>query len=192
MDKVQSLGDAREVGRLPGRDPACPHGSEAAMLHPFVTRSKSALRSATVANVKSGFAAEAVRRMKQHVCPAGRPSRVSARQPTYLFCFAKRRRREKATLRWRSAARTAHAASTEIGKRPKLAALRQRTLLYPISAPATWRHQRGFHCNGNGNGNGNGNFTCNGNCRCAELQTTATVAARSQPIPRGLSACCQG
>src|SRR6476620_8880643 len=36
-----------------------------------------------------------------------------------------------------------HAAGTEIGKRPKLASLRQRTLLYPISAPATWRHQRG-------------------------------------------------
>src|SRR5688500_930066 len=46
--------------------------------------------------------------------------------------------------RWRSATRTPHAAGTEIGKRPKLASLRQRTLLYPISAPATWRHQRGF------------------------------------------------
>src|SRR5213079_3472573 len=62
-----------------------------------VTRCTGALRSATVANVKTGFAAEAYRRMNQYVCPAGRPSRVSARQPTYLFCFAKRRRREKAT-----------------------------------------------------------------------------------------------
>src|SRR3954454_17256871 len=93
--------------------------------------------------------------------------------------------------RWRSAARTPHVAGTEIGKRPKLAALRQRTLLYPISAPATWRHQRGFHCNGNFTSNGNGN----GNCRCAERQrqrqlslrgtskATATVAARSKPLP---------
>ncbi|SMP60128.1 hypothetical protein SAMN06295970_106226, partial [Noviherbaspirillum suwonense] len=29
--------------------------------------------------------------------PAGRPSRVSARQPTYFSCFAKRSRQEKAT-----------------------------------------------------------------------------------------------
>ena len=39
-------------------------------------------------------------------------------------------------------------------------------------APST-----GIYCNRNGNGNRH--FTCNGNCRCAELQTTATVAARS-------------
>jgi hypothetical protein len=45
--------------------------------------------------------------------------------------------------RCRPAARGAHAAGTEIGKRRKLASLRQPTLLYPISAPATWRHQRG-------------------------------------------------
>src|SRR6476620_6623321 len=32
-------------------------------------------------------------------------SRVSARQPTYFSCFAKRSRQEKATLRWRSALR---------------------------------------------------------------------------------------
>ena len=107
-------------------------------------------------------------------------SRVSARQPTYFSCVAKRNRQEKATLRWRSAARTAHAASTEIGKRPKLAALRQRTLLYPISVLATCRHLTGFHCNGkghfksNGNGhfksNGNGHGNCNRNGRCAGSQ----------------------
>jgi hypothetical protein len=39
----------------------------AATLHPSITRSMSALRSATVANVKGSFAAEAFRRMKQHV-----------------------------------------------------------------------------------------------------------------------------
>src|SRR6187200_1299559 len=92
-------------------------------------------------------------------------SRVSARRPTYFSCVAKRSRQEKATLRWRSATRTAHAASTEIGKRPKLAALRQRTLLYPISALASCRHLTGFHCNGKFKNNGNGN----GNCRCAEM-----------------------
>src|SRR3954464_14962040 len=71
--------------------------------------------------------------------------------------------------RWRSATRTAHAAGTEIGKRPKLATLRQRTLLYPISAPATRRHQRGFHCNGNGNGN----------ARCAERANATEPIAMS-------------
>src|SRR3954453_15353177 len=81
---------------------------------------------------------------------------------------AKRSRQEKATLRWRSAARTAHAASTEIGKRPKLAALRQRTLLYPISALATCRHLTGFHCNGNGNGK----------CRYAERQRQRQMSLR--------------
>ena len=103
-------------------------------------------------------------------------SRVSARQPTYFSCVAKRSRQEKATLRWRSATRTAHAASTEIGKRPKLAALRQRTLLYPISALATCRHLTGFHCNGNFKNNCNCNCNCNcngngnGNGRCAGIQ----------------------
>jgi hypothetical protein len=37
----------------------------AATLHPSATRSKSALRSATVANVKGGFAANVSWRMKQ-------------------------------------------------------------------------------------------------------------------------------
>ena len=75
--------------------------------------------------------------------------------------------------RWRSATRTPRAASTGNGKRPKLASLRQRTLLYPISALATCRRLTGFHCNGNGNDNCSGNG--NGNCRYAE----------PQPWPRG-------
>src|SRR4051794_30284346 len=35
--------------------------------------------------------------MKQHVCPAGRPSRGPARQPGHFSCFAKRSNQEKAT-----------------------------------------------------------------------------------------------
>src|SRR3954469_3860740 len=104
-------------------------------------------------------------------------SRGSARQPTYFSCVAKRSRQEKATLRWRSATRTAHAASTEIGKRPKLAALRQRPLLYPISALATCRHLTGIHCNGNFTSNGNGNG--NGNGRCAGTQGELFRSPRS-------------
>ena len=92
-----SLGDAREVGRLPGRDPACPHGSEAATLHPSIRLCNLALRSATVANVKTGFAANVSWRMKQCLCPAGRPSRGPARQPGHFSCFAKRSDQEKAT-----------------------------------------------------------------------------------------------
>ena len=107
--------------------------------------------------------------MKQCDCPAGRPGRVSARQPTYLFCFAKRRRREKATpemavrcadspRRWhrnREAsetryAQTADASLSDFGTSDV--------------APST-----GIHCNGNGNGNGNGRCAgkVNGNGRCA-------------------------
>jgi hypothetical protein len=63
-------------------------------------------------------------------------------------------------------------------------ALRQRTLLYPISAPATCRHLTGIHynCNCNFNFNFNFNFTSNGNGRCAGLTATATatVAARAK------------
>src|SRR3954469_14124611 len=109
-------------------------------------------------------------------------SRGSARQPTYFSCVAKRSRQEKATLRWRSATRTAHAASTEIGKRPKLAALRQRTLLFPISALATCRHLTGFTATATATATATvatRNVKGTRNCRCAELTATATVAARN-------------
>src|SRR6476469_4435057 len=69
----------------------------------------------------------------------------------------------------------------------ELAALRQRTLLYPISAPATWRHQRGFTTTATATSkatatatvaarNGNGN----GNCRCAERQGQLQLSLRGQ------------
>src|SRR6478736_6844048 len=51
----------------------------------------------------------------------------------------------------------------------ELAALRQRTLLYPISAPATWRHQRGFTATATSK---------------ATATATATVAARSHKQPQ--------
>ena len=139
---------------------------KAATLHPSTTRSKSALRSATVANVKGGFAAAVSWRMKQCVCPAGRPSRGPARQPGHFSCFAKRSNQEKATpemapryagspRRWHRnreasetrCAQTADASLSDFGTSDV--------------APST-----GIHCNGNGNCNGN----CNGNGRCAECQ----------------------
>ena len=60
-------------------------------------------------------------------------------------------------------------------------ALRQRTLLYPISAPATCRHLTGIHCNGNGNSNFNFNFnfTSNGNGMRLLQGPFDTLAARA-------------
>ena len=78
-------------------------------------------------------------------------------------------------------ARTPRAASAGNGKRPKLAALRQRTLLYPFPALATRRHLTGIHVKSNGNGNGNGNGRCagKGNCngRCADKSGRRHLAA---------------
>ena len=93
-----SLGEAREVGRLPGRDPATPHGSEASTFHPSAPRSMSALRCATAGQRQRqlrgwpGLADEAM----QLVLPgdlAGCPSR----QPGHFSCLAKRSNQEKAT-----------------------------------------------------------------------------------------------
>src|SRR6478752_5483595 len=143
-----------------------PTAVRSATLHPSATRSKSALRSATVVNVKVGFAANVSWRMKQCLCPAGRPSRGPARQPGHFFCFAKRSNQEKATPkmapRYAGSPRRWH----RNREASELAALRQRTLLYPISAPATWRHQRGFTATATANSK-------------ATATATATVAARS-------------
>ena len=167
-----SLGDAREVGRLPGRDPACPHGSEQFHVSPVITRCTSALRRATVANVKGGFAANVSWRMKQCVCPAGRPGRVSARQPTYLFCFAKRRRREKATPEM--AVRYADSPRPQHRKREASETRFAQTTDASLSVSGTGdaAPSTGIHCNGNGNGNGNftSNGNGNGNRRCAGTQ----------------------
>ena len=99
--------------------------------------------------------------MKQCLCPAGRPSRGPARQPGHFFCFAKRSNQEKATPemapRYAGSPRRWH----RNREASELASLRQRTLLYPISAPATWRHQRGF---------------------TATATATATVAARATAL----------
>jgi hypothetical protein len=54
---------------------------------------------------------------------------------------------------------------TETGSVRKLAALRQRTLLYPFQSLATRRHLTGIHVKSSVNGNFNCNFNCN--CRCA-------------------------
>src|SRR3954449_3901684 len=90
--------------------------------------------------------------------------------------------------RWRFAARTAHAAGTEIGKRPKLAALRQRTLLYPISAPATWRHQRGFTATATATATATVAARARSTATvAARARSTATVGAQRGPMPRSLS-----
>jgi hypothetical protein len=60
----------------------------------------------------------------------------------HSFASPKERNQEKATRVCRPAARGPHASGTEIGKRRKLAALRQPPLLFPISIPLSWRHTR--------------------------------------------------
>ena len=85
--------------------------------------------------------------------------------------------------RCRPAARGAHAAGAEIGKRRKLAALRQPTLLYPISAPATWRHQRGSRSKATATLRQRATATATSTQRNAtqrqRQRATATVAARN-------------
>ena len=91
------FGEAKKRVGCRAEHPATPHGSASAAPFPSGRLSNGALRCATVANVKSGFAARPCWRMKQYLCPAGRPSRVSARQPSHFSCVAKRSNQEKAT-----------------------------------------------------------------------------------------------
>ena len=172
MDKVQSLGEAREVGRLPGRDPACPHDSEGCHASPVQHAQQERLALCNRCTGKTGFAANVCWRMKQCVCPAGRPSRGPARQPGHFSCFAKRSNQEKATpemapryagfpRRWHRnreasetrCAQTADASLSDFGTSdvaPSTGISRQRQ---------PQRSLRGA--------------TCNRNCRCAKLADTA-------------------
>ena len=87
---------------------------QAALLHPPASGSREAVFDVAVCNgcTTQGAAAAPAGRVKRCVLTAVGTSRVSARQPTYFSCVAKRSRQEKATLRRRSASRTARAAST--------------------------------------------------------------------------------
>src|SRR6476661_5724893 len=111
-------------------------------------------------------------------------SRVSARQPTYFSCFAKRSRQEKATLRWRSALR-ADCTRRQHLKREASETRFAQTADASLSVSGTGdaspsngislqrqpQRQRQRSLRG---------AKSNGNCRCAELQATATVAARAR------------
>ena len=78
--------------------PATPHGSEDFRVSPVQHALQWRLAFAALqSHGKGGFAAKLGWRMKQYLCPAGRPSRVSARQPSHFSCFAKRSNQEKAT-----------------------------------------------------------------------------------------------
>ena len=149
------------------------------MFHPPGKRSMGCL-------VVNATLSHAPRRLRGCLAQAGEATQSAlpdglagcpARRPGHFSCFAKRSNQEKATpemavrcadcpRRWhrnREASETRFADSGRFFIR--------------------FRHQRRVaingdpHCNGNGNGNRNG--------RCAELQATATVAARSlfdQPV----------
>ena len=174
-----SLGDAREVGRLPGRDPACPHGSEACIASP--ARQAQHERLAFCNRCKRqrplrgclALAGEAM----QPVLPddlAGSPSR----RPGHFSCFAKRSNQEKATPMM--AVRASHGLHTSPA--PKSGSVRNSLRSDSGRFFIRFRHQRRGAINGDPHCNGNRNR--NRNSRCAEPQATATVAARSQKQPQ--------
>ena len=62
----------------------------------------------------------------------------------------------------------------------ELASLRQRTLLFPISAPATWRHQRGFTATATATATSRATSRATSTATSrATSRATATVAARN-------------
>src|SRR5512133_564249 len=122
--------------------------------------------------------------VKRCSCPAVDASRVSARQPTYFFASPKSRQKRR-PLRWRSAARTAHVAGAEIGKRPKLAGAQTAAAslsdfgasdVSPSDGDSLQRQlQRQLHRQSQRSLRG---ATCNCNCRCAKLIELRTAHAR--------------
>jgi hypothetical protein len=104
----------------------------------------------------------------------------------HSFASPKERNQEKATRVCRPAARGAHASGTEIGKRRKLAALRQPPLLFPISAPLSWRHTRDLRQEQrpqprHGHSHGTTTATARPQPRHDHSHGTTTATARPQP-----------
>ena len=169
------FGEAKKRVGCRAEHPATPHGSETATFHPSADAASAPCAVASSRNVQPSQTAKAASRryacwrMKQYVCPAGRPSRVSARQPTYFSCFAKRSRQEKATPMM--APRCAGCTRRQHRNREASETRFAQTADASLSdfgtgdvSPST-----GIHCNGNGhcNGHGNRNRNRNRNCRCA-------------------------
>src|SRR6476469_689359 len=111
---VTSFGEAKEVTRLPGRTPAWSSGRTNALLHPPESRSREAAFDVGNGCTTQGARAARDGRVKRRARPAMDASRVFVPAADPLFCFAKKVGQKRRPLRWRSAARTAHAASTEI------------------------------------------------------------------------------
>ena len=102
-------------------------------------------------------------RVKQEVCPAGRASRVSARRPTYLFCFAKRRRREKAT-----------------------------PMMAPCCAGCTRRHLRGFTATATATATATVAARGGGRCAKMRLDSSnSSRSARSELFPVSTCTACR-
>ena len=165
---------------------------------PRFTRPSDAIRAPCVVQPlptsKAASRLSACWRMKQCDCPAGRPGRVSARQPTYLFCFAKRRRREKATpemavrcadfpRRWHRnreasetrCAQTADASLSDFGT-GDVSPSNGDSLQRPLHK----QRQRQLSLRGTSNATAT---------VAARARATATHAAQRGPMPRSLSPC---
>ena len=98
MGKVQFLAEQKSGSAAGTNTRLLPTAVKTSMFYPSSVRCNGALRFAALqSHVKGGFAAVSRWRVKQYLCPAGRPSRESARQPSHFSCFAKRSNQEKAT-----------------------------------------------------------------------------------------------
>ncbi len=152
--------------------PACLHGSEAALLHPPGRRGMSALRRCATVRQRQrprrlrgsrSLADEAMR----HGLPDDQAGSRPGSRPTSLASSREvgKRRRPR---RWRPAGagsprrwhRNREASATRFAQTADAS--------YPISAPATWRHQRGFTSKA-----------------ASKATATATVAARSHRQRQG-------
>ena len=198
------FGEAKKRVGCRAEHPATPHGSEASMFYPPADAASAPCAVARSRNLQPSPTAEAASRryagwrVKRYVCPAGRPSRVSARQPTYFSCFAKRSRQEKATpempprcagcpRRWhrnREAsetrfAQTADASLSDFGTSDVASSTGIHCNSH-CQGNGNGHFKSNGHCNGNGNRNRNRNCRCagNGSGRCAKLLSHLKIACR--------------
>jgi len=166
-----SFGEAKEVGRPPGRTPGLVMMQGHAR---WVTRRKGVTAKQQLLlkfdfSLRTSKATTTVlpapRRVTQDSSTAVEASRESVPAAGSLFCSAKKVTKKGGPDDRALLTQGARASGTRSGARlnsPSCAWLRQTPHLFPLRAPLPRRAQRGLHChfksNGNGNGNGNGNF----------------------------------
>ena len=181
------FGEAKKRVGCRAEHPARPSGRTGCVASPACASSREADFAVCNGCKAQGAHVAPAEREKHCMFTAVGTSRVSARQPTYFSCVAKRSRQEKATLRWRSALR-ADCTRRQHLKREASEARFAQTADASLSVSGTGdaspsngislqrqrqpqpQRQRQRSLRG---------ATSNRNGRCAELQATSTVAARS-------------